>query len=202
MTAANWAKSGSVAQWDAFLADENDNGFQDWFDATGAIGSASSETGVVEGVIDLAAEFGELPDDVYLAVGLFDTADGGQLISLLQVPASLNDDGNLDATEFVRLVTRPTLAGDYNDDGIVDAADYTLWRNTLGTTGTNLAADGDGSGTIDQGDYAVWRANFGQTADAAITLANVPEPATILLLLSIACIAACQFSRSTSREKP
>ena len=31
-----------------------------------------------------------------------------------------------------------TVPGDYNDNGIVDAADYTIWRDTLGST-TDLA---------------------------------------------------------------
>ena len=34
-TSANWAKSGQIAQWSAFLADENNNDFESWFDATG-----------------------------------------------------------------------------------------------------------------------------------------------------------------------
>ena len=29
-----------------------------------------------------------------------------------------------------------TIVGDYNHNGIVDAADYTVWRDTLGQTGT------------------------------------------------------------------
>ena len=40
--------------------------------------------------------------------------------------------------------------GDYNGDGKVDAADYTVWRDTLGST-TDLRADGNGNGSIDAG---------------------------------------------------
>jgi mannan endo-1,4-beta-mannosidase len=84
----------------------------------------------------------------------------------------------------------PSLPGDYNDDGTVDAADYTVWRNSFGQTGTSLAADGDGNGTIDEGDYDVWRLYFGETANAgsASGLAT-PEPSTLLLVLvSVACL--------------
>jgi hypothetical protein len=56
----------------------------------------------------------------------------------------------------------PTLPGDYNGNDVVDAADYTVWRNTLGST-IDLRADGNGNGVIDQGDYGVWTANFGRT---------------------------------------
>ena len=37
------------------------------------------------------------------------------------------------------------LPGDYNHNGMVDAADYTVWRDTLGST-TDLRANGDNSG--------------------------------------------------------
>ena len=48
------------------------------------------------------------------------------------------------------------LLGDYNGDDIVDAADYTVWRDSIGST-TNIAADGNGNGVIDNGDFDVWR---------------------------------------------
>ena len=81
------------------------------------------------------------------------------------------------------------LGGDYNGDGMVNAADYTVWRDTLGATGTGLAADGDGSGTIDQGDYDIWKDNFGAiigggSGSASAPLASVPEPATLPMLVS------------------
>jgi hypothetical protein len=53
-------------------------------------------------------------------------------------------------------VTRAAVvAGDYNGNGVVDPADYTVWRDTLGST-TNLAADGNGDGVVDQLDYTYW----------------------------------------------
>jgi thermolabile hemolysin len=82
-----------------------------------------------------------------------------------------------------------TLPGDFNRDGIVDAADYTVWRDSLGST-TNLAADGNGSGAIDAGDYDVWKANFGRTAGSGAGGASgVPEPSTFVLL-TIGCIVS------------
>jgi hypothetical protein len=83
--------------------------------------------------------------------------------------------GNSDAL----LVKYREIPGDFNDDGMVDAADYTRWRDTLGST-TNLAADGSGNGVIDQADYDLWRMNFGATAVAGVHA--VPEPASLLLM--------------------
>ena len=48
---------------------------------------------------------------------------------------------------------------DFNGDGIVDAADYTVWRDFLGSTvGIIRGADGHGSGIVDQARVA----HFGQ----------------------------------------
>ena len=79
----------------------------------------------------------------------------------------------LGAYQVLILAAAPLLAGDYNHNGIVDAADYTVWRDGLGTKYT-------------QADYDVWRAHFGQTAGSgtgASTSTAVPEPATVLMLM-------------------
>jgi serralysin len=77
----------------------------------------------------------------------------------------------------------PMPTGDYNHDGVVDAADYTVWRDSLGST-THLAADGNGNGIIDADDYTVWTSHFAQTAGSgSFTKGSVPEPATLVLLL-------------------
>ncbi|QDV73913.1 lamin tail domain-containing protein [Botrimarina mediterranea] len=75
----------------------------------------------------------------------------------------------------------PNIAGDYNGDGFVDAADYTVWRDTLGST-TELAADGDGNGTVNQLDYDVWVENFG--AQQGGSPLPTPEPTALVLLIA------------------
>ncbi len=97
--------------------------------------------------------------------------------------------------QFLRVKEQATnidlLLGDYNRDGSVDAADFTVWRDTLGTTTTSFsAADGNGNGVIDQGDYAAWRANFGtsrpslQTVElsfAGVETVDYPAPAVVVV---------------------
>ena len=185
--AANWAKAGQIAEWDAFLADENDNDYESWFDAEGSTeASTGANGGVLEGVIDLGDEFGEIPEELRVAVAHFGTADGGALLQLL---GAATPGSGIEAGEYLSLQLVVGLTGDYNGDGLVDAADYTLWRDTLGST-TDLAADGDGNGVVDLADFQLWRDNFGAVA-ASSSSAAVPEPAAFGLAL-LAALAGCR----------
>jgi T5SS/PEP-CTERM-associated repeat protein len=92
-----------------------------------------------------------------------------------------------------------TLAGDYNDDGRVDAADYTVWRDLLGST-FDPRADGDTNGVIDVADYNIWKANFGMSAGAGSLdfspAIGVPEPTSLsLAALVLSLLVACQQRR-------
>lgn len=80
---------------------------------------------------------------------------------------------------MLRLIPAAPLDGDYNGDGTVDAADYTVWRDTLGSQFL-LAADGDGDNIVDQDDYTVWANNFGSTLSPSVT---VPEPSALVVVL-------------------
>ncbi|MEO1497597.1 MAG: hypothetical protein AAFV43_10645 [Planctomycetota bacterium] len=79
---------------------------------------------------------------------------------------------SLDAASLIDIgwqITEPTpLPGDYNGDNRVDLADYTVWRDNLGT------ADPIGS-------YSQWVTNFGATSGGSL---SVPEPAAVFVLLA------------------
>jgi hypothetical protein len=60
---------------------------------------------------------------------------------------------------------------DYNSNGCVDAADYTVWRDHLGDTGTAGEVIGDGTGDdllgmsdgdVDSYDYDYWKQHYGE----------------------------------------
>ena len=91
---------------------------------------------------------------------------GGGVFDSLDLPTAYLWDIDYLSTSVVLELTG--LAGDYNLDGTVDAADYTVWRDGLGST--YVAAD-----------YNVWVDNFGNSLLATST--SVPEPATWLLTL-------------------
>lgn len=134
--AAPWAKAGQVANWAAFLADENNNDYEAWFDAVGATQAMTGPNGgVLEGTIDLTGEFGAATDEVCLAVGVYGNNDGGDLVAGSQVPAGTNGNGNIEAAEFICVPTR--LKGDLNRDWRVNLLDMPLFVNVL------LAIDAD-----------------------------------------------------------
>jgi hypothetical protein len=86
------------------------------------------------------------------------------------------------------------LRGDFNDDEGVNAADYTVWRNSLGQTGSNLPADADGDNVVDTDDYLLWKANFGHqfvhvVGGGGISLVPEPAPAIVagIALAALVC---------------
>jgi hypothetical protein len=75
------------------------------------------------------------------------------------------------------------LSGDYNGNGAIDAADYTMWRDAL-TAGSSSLTNDPTPGVVDESDFLYWRAHFGETlGSGAGSLASVPEPASLGLLL-------------------
>jgi hypothetical protein len=109
--------------------------------------------------------------------GMFDTIEG-----LPTLAAGLDWQIDYLPTMVMATViglTPPNLAGDFNGDGFVNLADYTVWRDGL-----------DGNYTAS--DYDLWKQNFGRSihdpAPEATSPASVPEPATALLALVLACL--------------
>jgi len=118
--------------------------------------------------------------------------------------------GNGSGGAFSYLRAEPPSSGptgDYNSDGFVDAADYTIWRNTLGSM-DDLRANGDNTGlsanVIDQADFAFWKSHFGDIVPGpggtGAMGAVVPEPALVVSLSGVAALvlAAARIRRSSS----
>jgi len=120
-----------------------------------------------------------LPTNTALGPDSFDEST----VSLLS-PNSVVSGGGVTSLTLVA-----ALPGDFNIDGVVDAADYTVWRDSLGST---MSLPNDDTPGVGQDDYARWKAHFGQTAGVgARTRTNtaVPEPGTgIVLLIGMAAV--------------
>ncbi|MCC6320669.1 MAG: hypothetical protein IT438_04440 [Phycisphaerales bacterium] len=159
LRAAPWAKAGQAASWALFLADENNNDYEGWFDAGGAStlsnvqAATGANGGVLEGTVDLAARFGALPAQVALAFTPYATSDGGGLVSGAQCPASVNANGTLDAAEFViidlcDLATPPSCCpADFNQSGPPPTV-QDIFEFLAAYFGNNVAADFNTSGVL------------------------------------------------------
>jgi hypothetical protein len=55
-------------------------------------------------------------------------------------------------------------AGDYNGDDVVDAADYTVWRNKLGSEFELPNRAPGNEGPVSEADYDAWKSHFGDVA--------------------------------------
>ena len=102
------------------------------------------------------------------------------------------------------------LPGDYNGNGIVDAADYTVWRNTVGSA-SDFRADGTGpSGTpdqvVDRLDYNFWKLKYadGAGSAAAAEFAMAPEPVSVTFAsIALICLGNLQArNKRRSRGPP
>ena len=109
-------------------------------------------------------------------------------------PLSENASGFSESLDDITLqITAMVLPlPDYNGNGEVDAADFTLWRDTLGTEVVPFTgADGDGDGMVGAGDYERWKSKFGDAVPAANGdgFRVVPEPSGLALFLPMLVVA-------------
>jgi glycosidase len=122
----------------------------------------------------------------------------------------LNVDGIVDGLDAATLTTQllRTMPGDYNLDGKVDAADYTVWRNHLGSIG--LIGDGNFDGKVDGSDYDIWKSAFGfqrgPLSGGSGAAAAIPEPETRMSMLLSFLIGYVTIGRrrnsKTSKSRP
>jgi hypothetical protein len=106
------------------------------------------------------------------------------------------------ATAMFLNVVSTAIPGDFNRDGVVDSADYTVWRDSLGTITLNTRADGDGNGVVDQNDYNIWKSHYGERVGGGASNGSgaASEPSSWLLLLTAAIpILSRRRQRSESR---
>lgn len=173
-----------------------------WASSTGTVTRVSE--GNLFGESILLAGGGTLPIGVPVDPAVLD--DETELIFQYSIAANGSDGQSLfGGVLFAPLPAPQVLPGDFNGDNIVNLADYTVWRDNLGS---NNPLSGNGNelgsslGVVDQGDYQLWKNNFGEVGPApAATIgvsAAVPEPATLVGVMSSALLI---FVRSRVRQR-
>jgi hypothetical protein len=124
------------------------------------------------------------------------------MVELPQLTAGFVWDFDQSATA----VTLAIAAADFNQDGIVGAADYTLWRNALGTTVAAYGpGDGNGDTHVDAADYLIWKNNYANVRGGVLGsgtsidfAASIPEPGSASLF---ALAAATTWLGTTRRRR-
>ena len=129
-TVQPWLKAGYVFLPTNFpyLGAEGGGDGSWWFnvaaDSTATSNSNLNATyNYLEGVIDLADNFGSVPEAVYMVVGVYGNHDGDPLYA--QVPAMWDSGNNLDTTEILRVPTASIR--DENADGYFDGGNPQMW---------------------------------------------------------------------------
>ncbi len=140
-----------------------------------------------------SVEFSSFPGGGVSSFAIFDILPSVDPTNVLVFPVGLEFDHPRASFDMIPHVSLP---GDFNDDGKVNAADYTVWRNYLGTN-FDLNGNGDetdsSAGVVDRADYDLWKLHYGEhnpgTGTANLS-SSVPEPSTttmatvIVVLLS------------------
>jgi hypothetical protein len=130
-----------------------------------------------------------------------------RMSSFLDIYAEASGDGGVtwapaDKSFRVAQQAEPVVLGDYNENGVIDAADYVVWRNNLGP-GTLPNEAGISPRMVDQADYNFWRSRFGMQAPFISTLtAGVPEPATVVVLVSTVVFLVCWRQAKSNGRMP
>jgi hypothetical protein len=93
------------------------------------------------------------------------------IMSPSQYEWDLRVEGNL---LLLEVVSAPMLPGDFDSDGDVDGVDFLRWQRT----------DGTAAGLTD------WQTDYGAPSSAAAAATSVPEPSSLLLLLTSCLFAA------------
>ena len=134
LTNSPWAKGGRVVGWGAYIGNESTNNWAGWFDHNGSVQSYAGN--YLEGTLHIQNEFGYIPGKIYVAVGQYQTQDGGILQN--QVPSG-NGNGDIEAAEFfqydysvaaMQLNLTAFIEGFYNGAAMVPDTVTVELRNT------------------------------------------------------------------------
>lgn len=125
--------------------------------------------------------------DRFVDMHFFDiiNAEAGDIF-VIGVTSGLDSFGNAGVAgfSFDVLTELPADNADFDGDGDVSGADFLRWQIGRGTANSQSEGDANYTGIIDSDDLDIWKSQY-ETPSLAAASTSVPEPASVLLLLSI-----------------
>ncbi len=92
---------------------------------------------------------------------------------------------------------RPALSADFDQSGAVDHNDLAQWTTNFGAGTKHAQGDANGDARIDGLDFLAWQREQGGSIRATPTAAVVPEPQTMLLLITASSFLRRRAGRRT-----
>lgn len=145
----------------------------------------------------------ERANDGPLTLGASDAVDRIALDGEIAVVRYYNDEALTPAQVLANYQAVVGTEADFNSDGVVSIADYTVWRDNLGST-TQLANDGGLGTPVGAEHYGLWKSNFGVNGGALSSqtaISQVPEAATsTMLMFALLCVGYCYRSVASEHQ--
>ena len=137
-----------------YIGNEVDSNWTGWFEAASPSGPVSNS--VLEGALDLRAQFGSVPATIALAALAYGTSNEDPLVPSLQVPSG-NGNTDVEASEYL-VVDLSTIeitqcAADLTNDGVLDFFDLSMFLSEQ--------PDWDSSTNFDFFDLSAFLTEFG-----------------------------------------
>jgi autotransporter-associated beta strand protein len=159
--------------------------------------SISGALSIANAIVDFNQIGGALTAGAHVFAS-YGSLTGAAFASVLDLPPGFSINYHYLGGNQIALVGAPAgTPGDYNNNGVVDAGDYVLWRK-----GGTLANEVVDVGTISPGDYTEWRARFGKPpgSGSGLDAGPVPEPTTVALALLAAFATPISRRRAGNRS--
>jgi hypothetical protein len=145
-----------------------------YFQGTGSIDLAGGKLSAPGDVTNFGLWTAPIAAGFITAYGLPDPGDGSRV--------SLEYDPVQDMTFLCA-----TVLSDFDGDCDADGRDFLIWQNNYLTPVSD--GDADGNGFVDGDDLIIWQTEFGGGAALSSGLGAVPEPSTLVLLLTMGAMA-------------
>lgn len=108
-----------------------------------------------------------------------------QLDSGKQILLGVTDNQGLLGNTLVAFELLPRTTADFDFDGDVDGRDFLIWQRNLGIGDEPGEGDATDDMLVNEFDLAAWQSEYGaMSASPVVSIAAIPEPATLLLALA------------------